>query len=127
MTEAFGDDEEERFSDADWEHALGGIHVVLDVDGVDRRPRGGRRAPDPGRRAAAPDRLRRGRRDGAGPPGHGLGTLVMEDVNAIIRERYELGVLGHGQPPLLRAARLADVARAVGVRTADGERADARR
>ncbi|MEA2519361.1 MAG: aminoglycoside 2-N-acetyltransferase, partial [Chloroflexota bacterium] len=33
MTAAFGDDEDERFDEADWQHALGGTHVVLDVDG----------------------------------------------------------------------------------------------
>ena len=30
---AFGDDEEERFTDHDWDHAVGGLHVVVDVDG----------------------------------------------------------------------------------------------
>ncbi|MDQ3128323.1 MAG: hypothetical protein M3Q66_07730, partial [Chloroflexota bacterium] len=30
MQAAFGDDEDERFEDADWEHALGGTHVLLD-------------------------------------------------------------------------------------------------
>jgi aminoglycoside 2'-N-acetyltransferase I len=30
---AFWGDEEERFTDDDWEHALGGVHVVLDDDG----------------------------------------------------------------------------------------------
>jgi len=26
LAEAFGNDEEERFTDDDWEHALGGLH-----------------------------------------------------------------------------------------------------
>ena len=30
---AFGPDEDERFSDEDWEHALGGRHFVLELDG----------------------------------------------------------------------------------------------
>jgi aminoglycoside 2'-N-acetyltransferase I len=34
MDVAFGSDgEEERFSDDDWQHALGGLHFVLEVDG----------------------------------------------------------------------------------------------
>ena len=33
LVAAFGDDEDERFTDDDWEHAVGGVHVVLDVDG----------------------------------------------------------------------------------------------
>src|SRR5215212_5123444 len=31
---AFGDDEADRFTDDDWAHALGGTHVVLDIDGT---------------------------------------------------------------------------------------------
>src|SRR5262245_14719448 len=30
---AFGDDEDERFTDEDWRHSIGGLHVVLDLDG----------------------------------------------------------------------------------------------
>ena len=30
---AFGDDEEERFTEADWDHSVGGVHFVLDDDG----------------------------------------------------------------------------------------------
>lgn len=96
MTDAFGDDEDERFEDADWEHALGGVHCVLDVDGVILA------------HAAVVEReihvagrpLRSGYVEAvATAPGHqgrGLGTRVMEVANAVIRERYELGVLGTG-------------------------------
>src|SRR5258708_39864412 len=34
LTIAFGDDEEDRFSDEDWQHATGGTHFVLEIDGV---------------------------------------------------------------------------------------------
>jgi|GEM_PF-4345206 len=34
MEVAFADDEDGPFDDDDWQHALGGVHVVLDVDGV---------------------------------------------------------------------------------------------
>src|SRR5437016_1798205 len=33
LVDAFGPDEEERFTEADWHHSIGGMHVVLDVDG----------------------------------------------------------------------------------------------
>ena len=96
MTLAFGDDEEERFTDDDWAHALGGVHVVLDVDGeivahaavVERELRVADRPLRTGyveAVATTPDRQ-----------GQGLGSLVMGEVNALIRERFELGALGTG-------------------------------
>ena len=33
MDAAFGSDEEEGFSDDDWQHAVGGVHFVLELDG----------------------------------------------------------------------------------------------
>jgi len=97
MRLAFRDDEDERFDDSDWEHALGGIHVVLDVDGeivthaaiverelhVDDRPL---RTGYVEAVATSPARQ-----------GEGFGSVVMTDVNEIIRERYELGALGTGR------------------------------
>ena len=97
MHDAFGSDEEERFTDDDWDHALGGVHFVLDVAGVvvthaavverslwvaDRRLRTGYVEAV----ATAP-----------ADQGAGHGTLVMADVTAWIRERYELGCLGTGR------------------------------
>lgn len=96
MTDAFGDDEEERFGETDWDHAVGGIHVVLESGAaivahaavVERELHV---AGQPIRTgyveavATAPERH-----------GEGLGTLVMEDVGAIIAARYELGALGTG-------------------------------
>ena len=41
---AFGTDEDERFTEADWVHAEGGVHFVLELDGRDRGPRRGRRS-----------------------------------------------------------------------------------
>lgn len=97
MTVAFGDDEEERFEDADWEHALGGTHVVLALDGaivahaavVERELHVAGRPLRTGyveAVATAPDRQ-----------GRGHGTRVMADIGAIIAERYELGALGTGR------------------------------
>ena len=96
MTLAFGDDEDEAFGEDDWAHALGGVHVVLDLEGeiithaavverelwMDDRPL---RTGYVEAVATIPDRQ-----------GQGLGSLVMADVNALIRERYELGALGTG-------------------------------
>jgi aminoglycoside 2'-N-acetyltransferase I len=87
---------DEGFTEDDWDHALGGMHFVLDVDGVvvahasvvpreihvDVRP------------------LRAGYVEAvatAAPwQGRGLGTLVMSDVDAYLRDEFELGVLGTG-------------------------------
>ncbi len=64
---AFGTDEEERFTDDDWEHAVGGLHFVLDVGGEIVTHASVVERDAARRRAAAPDRLRGGRRDGAVP------------------------------------------------------------
>ena len=96
MTLAFGDDDEERFTDLDWAHSLGGVHVVADLDGViiahaavvERELQ----------MAGAP--LRTGYVEAVATTparqGEGHGALVMREVNAIIRERFELGALGTG-------------------------------
>jgi aminoglycoside 2'-N-acetyltransferase I len=93
---AFGTDPEERLRDEDWEHALGGTHVLAEDRGaivahaaVVERPIeiGGRpvRTGYVEAVATAPGRRRTG-----------LGTQVMEEVGRIIREGYELGMLGTG-------------------------------
>ena len=97
MDVAFGSDEDERFTNDDWEHAIGGSHFVLEVDGqivthasvVERDIHVGGRSLRTGyveAVATAPDRQ-----------GTGLGSLVMADVNAYIREGFELGALGTGR------------------------------
>jgi len=98
MEIAFHDDDEpdEAFDDDDWEHALGGTHVVLDLDGeivahasvVERWLHVGGVPLRTGyveAVATAPDRQ-----------GSGFGTLVMADVGEIIRAGFELGGLGTG-------------------------------
>ena len=88
---------EEAFTEDDWDHAIGGTHVVLDVDReilshasvVEREIHVGGRPARTGyveAVATAP-----------GWQGRGLGTRVMTDVNEIITGRYELGVLGTGE------------------------------
>ena len=97
MHDAFGSDEEERFTDDDWDHALGGVHFVLDVAGVIVT-----HAAVVERSLRVADRpLRTGYVEAvATAPVHqgaGHGTLVMTEVTAWIRERYELGCLGTGR------------------------------
>ena len=97
MAAAFGSDEEERFTDDDWEHAIGGTHVVLDLEGeivthasvVEREIHVASRPLRTGyveAVATAPEHQ-----------GRGFGSLVMADVTAYIRERFELGALGTGR------------------------------
>jgi aminoglycoside 2'-N-acetyltransferase I len=98
MEVAFGlEGDEERFSEDDWQHALGGVHFVLELDGeivahaavVERRLFV---AGQPLRTgyveavATSPDRQ-----------GLGLGSIVMTDVTEYVREGFELGGLGTGR------------------------------
>jgi aminoglycoside 2'-N-acetyltransferase I len=97
LVAAFGPDEDERFGDDDWDHALGGVHFVLELDGeivahasvverdlhVDGRPLRTGYVEAVG---TAPDRQ-----------GMGLGSLVMADVTSYIRDTYEVGALGTGR------------------------------
>ena len=87
---------EEAFSKDDWYHALGGVHVLAEVDGrvvahasvVDRVLQVDGRPLRTGYvEAVATVREARGR---------GYGTAVMEVIDEIIREGYELGALGTG-------------------------------
>jgi aminoglycoside 2'-N-acetyltransferase I len=87
---------EDGFTEGDWEHALGGIHVVLDLDGVvvahasvvERELHVGDRPTRTGYvEAVAVDPARQG---------SGLGTRVMREIDAEIVERFELGALGTG-------------------------------
>ena len=87
---------EEGFTEEDWQHAIGGTHLILEQDGrivahasvVERMLH---IADIPLRTgyveavATAPDQQ-----------GTGLGTRVMEEVGAVIRDGSELGALGTG-------------------------------
>jgi aminoglycoside 2'-N-acetyltransferase I len=122
MMAAFGPDEDERFSDEDWEHALGGRHFVLELDGeivshgsvVEREIHvGGRRF-----RAGYVEAV-------ATAPAHqggGLGSLVVAEVTAFIREHYELGVLGTGRHGFYERLGWRTWRGPSSVRTADGDR-----
>ena len=97
LIEAFADESpDEQFTEHDWQHALGGVHVVLDVDGeivshasvVERELRIGGRP------------LRTGYVEAVGTApasqGRGHGTAVMREVNDVICAGFELGALGTG-------------------------------
>jgi len=90
------DDPDERFAEADWQHSIGGVHVVADVAGaivahasvverelhVDGRPL---RTGYVEAVAVAPQHQ-----------GRGFGTVVMGEAADRIRDRFELGALGTG-------------------------------
>ena len=87
---------EEAFTDEDWEHALGGTHVVRVLGGeivahaavVERRLEVGGRSIRAGyveAVATVPSRQ-----------GEGHGSAVMREVGAIIGTAFELGMLGTG-------------------------------
>lgn len=97
LVAAFGSDDDERFTDDDWDHAVGGVHFVLELDDeivthasvverelhVDGRPI---RTGYVEAVATAQDRQ-----------GAGFGSLVIADVTAYIREGFEFGALGTGR------------------------------
>jgi len=121
MAVAFGSDEEERFSDDDWQHALGGVHFVLELDReivahaavVEREIHVGRHALRTGyveAVATAPARQ-----------GLGLGSIVMTDVTEYVREGFELGGLGTGRQSFYGRLGWRIWAGPSSVRTADGD------
>lgn len=96
---AFDGDEDERFDDTDWAHALGGVHVLLEAGGgilahasvVEREIHVASRALRAGYvEAVATDPARQR---------EGFGTRVMTEVGVIIAAEYQLGVLGTGVHP----------------------------
>jgi len=122
MTVAFGADEDERFTDDDWEHSIGGVHFVLDDDAeivghasvVEREIHVGGRPLRTGyveAVAMAPARQR-----------SGLGTRLMVDVGLLIRDRFELGVLGTGSHHFYERLGWRTWAGPSFVRTAEGDR-----
>ena len=102
MDAAFGSDEDDRFTDLDWQHAVGGVHFVLELDGdivahgavVGRELHTGGRAFRTGyveAVATAPGRH-----------GQGLGSIVMTDATDHIRRHFELGGLATGRQSFYR-------------------------
>jgi aminoglycoside 2'-N-acetyltransferase I len=97
LEDAFGPDEDDRFTEEDWRHSVGGVHVLLDNAGtivshasvVERRIH------------VAGFPLRTGYVEAVGTApasqGRGYGTQVMEVIGAHIRNTYQMGALGTGR------------------------------
>ena len=88
---------DEAFTEDDWQHAIGGLHFVLELDGkilahasvVERELHVGGRPVRTGYVEAVatdPDRQ-----------GQGLGTRLMTDVTSYVQEHFRLGALGTGR------------------------------
>ena len=93
---AFAKDEHGSFTEDDWQHALGGTHFVVEVEGrivshaavVERTLHVAGAPVRTGYvEAVATDPAQQGR---------GYGTLIMRAVNQLIERDFELGVLGTG-------------------------------
>jgi aminoglycoside 2'-N-acetyltransferase I len=81
------------FSDDDWQHALGGHHVVILVDGtVVAHAAVVPRHIDVGDRRFAAGYVE-GVAAAPGRQGHGLGSLAMAELTSIVRDRFEFGAL----------------------------------
>jgi aminoglycoside 2'-N-acetyltransferase I len=87
-----------RFDEHDWDHTLGGVHVLAMEDDEAVVAHG---AVVPRRLAAGERALRTGYVEGVATRGDrrglGLATLVMAEVGRVIEKSgYELGALGDG-------------------------------
>ncbi len=114
--------EDPVFPDSDWEHALGGMHVIASLDGetvahasvVERALHAGGRP------------LRAGYVEAVGTipalQGRGVGSLVMRAANEHIRSTYELGALGTGEHGFYERLGWRTWQGPLSVRAPDGER-----
>lgn len=93
---AFAADEDGAFTEDDWQHSIGGMHFVLDVDGlvithasvVERELQVDGMPVRTGYVEAVATAVGKQRR--------GYGTAVMHEVNAHVAENFDLGALGTG-------------------------------
>lgn len=119
---AFGDDPEDGFTEDDWEHALGGTHVVAEIN--DRIVAHASVVPRELRVAGRP--LATGYVEAVavepGRQGSGLGTAVMREAAAIVAG-YELGALGTGEHHFYERLGWRTWRGPSSVRTESGERA----
>ena len=94
--EAWSDDAGEGFTDQDWSHAVGGVHVIAEADGrvvahasvVQRELRTAGHHLRTGYVEAVATRPSRQR--------EGLGSLVIGEVGGLIDRTYRLGALATG-------------------------------
>jgi aminoglycoside 2'-N-acetyltransferase I len=93
---AFGDGED-AMREEDWQHALGGVHFLLELDGeivghaavVERELEIGGRPVRTGYVEAVATAV--------AFQGRGLGSQLMREVNSYVCDRFELGALGTGR------------------------------
>jgi aminoglycoside 2'-N-acetyltransferase I len=113
---------DEGMTEDDWKHALGGTHFILEFDGeivahasvVERELHVGGKPLRTGyveAVATAPDRQ-----------GIGLGSRLMGEVTAWIRDRFELGALGTGRHSFYERLGWRTWAGPSSVRTPNGDR-----
>ncbi len=97
LVRAFASDPDEAFTDADWDHSVGGVHFVLDLEGeivahaavIEREIHVGDVTSRTGYVEAV-----------ATSPSHqgvGFGSLVMTAATAHIEVGFDLGALGTGR------------------------------
>ena len=113
---------DEGFTEDDWQHALGGQHFVLEKDGVIAS-----HASVVERELHVADRpIRTGYVEAvATAPGvqrQGLGSAVMREATAYIREAFELGALGTGEHSFYERLGWRTWQGPTYVRTPDGQR-----
>ncbi len=115
------DNPEEQFSEEDWQHTLGGRHVLLEVEGV----LAGHAAVVSRELHARGTPLRTGYVEAVATlprfRDRGLGSATMTTVNGIIRAEYELGALGTGRTAFYERLGWERWGGPTSVRTADGE------
>jgi aminoglycoside 2'-N-acetyltransferase I len=120
---AFDDpDPEERFTEDDWQHALGGMHVVVDLHGrIASHASVVRRELHVGGRP-----LRTGYVEAVATAPHhqgeGLGTAVMREVGTYLDDHFQLGALGTGSQGFYERLGWEVWRGPSSVRTDDGER-----
>lgn len=117
-----GNDPSDRLTEDDWQHALGGSHVLVEVGGsmvshaaiVERRLH------------AAGRPIRTGYVEAVGTlpaeQGRGYGSAAMTAANELIRLEYELGALGTGRVSFYERLGWERWRGPLSVRTATGDR-----
>ncbi|MFL5726214.1 MAG: GNAT family N-acetyltransferase [Chloroflexota bacterium] len=119
---AFEDDVDGAFTESDWEHALGGTHVVAqDGDRIVGHASVVERAIHIGGRP-----VRAGYVEAVatlpGRQGEGIGTALMREIGAIVTGGYEIGVLGTGEHRFYERLGWRTWRGPSSVRTPDGDR-----
>ena len=118
---AFADDSDGAFTEHDWQHALGGTHVIAEADG--RIVAHASVVPRELYIASRP--LRTGYVEAVavepGRQGTGIGTAVMGEIAALVAP-YELGALGTGEQRFYERLGWRTWRGPSSVRTASGDR-----